>query len=133
MTTATQTAPRRIRLRSPKLSYDMEMLKAMSDETRQMILQFLCTPGAGEMKSYSVTEIAENFRLTASTVSHHLQLLRRAQLVNVRRDGKERLYSLNFDVLRKSVQQFADALATIEVTMVRSAAIREERGELDEP
>jgi DNA-binding transcriptional ArsR family regulator len=94
-----------------------------------MILQFLCTPGAGEMKAFSVTEIAENFKLTASTVSHHLQLLRRAQLVNVRRDGKERLYSLNFDVLRKSVQQFADALGTIETTMVRTAAIREEQEE----
>jgi DNA-binding transcriptional ArsR family regulator len=129
MTTPTSATTRRIRLRSPKLSYDLDMLKAMSDETRQMILQFLCTPGAGEMKAFSVTEIAENFKLTASTVSHHLQLLRRAQLVNVRRDGKERLYSLNFDVLRKSVQQFADALGTIETTMVRTAAIREEQEE----
>jgi DNA-binding transcriptional ArsR family regulator len=72
----------------------------MSDETRQMILQFLCTPGAGEMKAFSVSEIAENFQLTASTVSHHLQMLKRSQLVSVRRDGKERLYSLQFDSYR---------------------------------
>jgi ArsR family transcriptional regulator len=123
------TAPRRVRLRSPKLTYDIELLKAMSDETRQMILQFLCTPGAGEMKSFSVTEISENFKLTASTVSHHLQLLKRAQLVTVRRDGKERLYSLQFDYLRKSVQLFADALQTIDAAVQKNAAARVEAGE----
>ena len=123
---AVSAPPRRVRLRSPKLTYDLDLLKAMSDETRQMILQFLCTPGAGEMKAFSVTEIAENFQLTASTVSHHLQMLKRSQLVTVRRDGKERLYSLQFDYLRKAVQHFADALQTIEVAVQKNAALRNE-------
>ena len=104
----------RIRLRSPKLAFDIEVLKAMADETRQEILQFLCTPGAGKMVEYSVGDIANNFDLTASTVSHHLQLLKRNQLVTVRKVGKERRYSLDWANLKKSVGQFNDLLNLIE-------------------
>lgn len=114
----------RIRLRSPKLVYDIELLKAMADETRQAILQFLCTPGAGEMRAFSVTEIANNFDLTASTVSHHLQQLRRCELVNVAREGKERRYSLNHEHLRKSVGQFNDLLNLIDQAADRAKKLK---------
>lgn len=114
-------ATSRPRLRSPKLTFDVELLRAMADDTRQQILQFLCTPGAGRMESYSVGEIAENFSLTASTVSHHLQLLKRARLVRVQKDGKERLYSLDWDNLRRSVGQFNDLLVMIDRTMQRAS------------
>jgi len=120
----------RIRLRSPKLVYDIELLKAMADETRQKILQFLCTPGAGMMQAHAVGDIARNFDLTASTVSHHLQLLRRCDLVVVKKDGKERLYSLNFEVLRRSVGQFNDLLNLVDQSMERSA--RRTRADNDE-
>lgn len=113
---------RRVRLRSPRLVYDIDLLKAMADDTRQRILQYLCTPGAGEMRPWSVTELADAFDLTASTVSHHLQLLKRADLVRVKRVGKERRYSLNLDTLRKSVGQFNDLLVLIEQATHRAAA-----------
>ncbi len=111
----------RPRVRSPRLVFDIDLLRAMADDTRQRILQFLCTPGAGEMLAYSVTEIADSFDLTASTVSHHLQVLRRARLVRVQQAGKERLYSLDFDHLRRSVGQFNDLLGMIEQTVGRAA------------
>ena len=119
------TKRRTFRLRSPRLVYDIDMLRAMADETRQQILQFLCTPGAGEMRSFSVTEIAANFDLTPSTVSHHLQQLRQSNLVSVRRNGKERRYSLQMDVLRRSVGQFNDLLVLIEQTVERVHAANE--------
>lgn len=112
------------KLRSPKLVFDLDLLKAMADETRQEILQFLCTPGAGEMVAYSVTDIANNFQLTASTVSHHLQLLRRAGLVKVRKRGKERLYWLDLPALRKSVGQFNDLLRLVEQATARAGEQR---------
>lgn len=114
----------RIRLRSPRLVYDIELLRAMADETRQSILQFLCTPGAGEMTDFAVTEIADHFDLTTSTVSHHLQLLRREGLVKMRKAGKERRYSLDFATLRKSVGQFNDLLAMIEQAQARANKLR---------
>lgn len=114
----------RIRLRSPRLVYDVDLLRAMGDETRQAILQFLCTPGAGEMRAFAVTEIADQFELTTSTVSHHLQLLRRAGLVNMEKAGKERRYSLALETLRRSVGQFYDILKMTEDATERAARLR---------
>jgi DNA-binding transcriptional ArsR family regulator len=98
----------------------------MADDTRQSILQFLCTPGAGEMKDFAVTEIADHFDLTTSTVSHHLQLLRREGLVRMKKAGKERHYSLHFENLRKSVGQFNDLLAMIEQAEARARSLAEQ-------
>lgn len=108
-------------LRKPGLNYDIELLRAMADETRQEILRHLCTPGAGQMKAYSVTEIAEQVSLSASTVSHHLQTLRRSGLVEVERHGKERRYSIKLGLLRQSVTQFYDLLNLIEGAMKRAS------------
>ncbi|MFT6398645.1 MAG: DNA-binding transcriptional ArsR family regulator [Bradymonadia bacterium] len=115
----------RIRLRSPRLVYDIDLLRAMADDTRQTILQFLCTPGAGAMRDFAVTEIADHFDLTTSTVSHHLQLLRRVGMVQMQKAGKERRYSLDFDTLRKSVGQFNDLLVMIEQSTDRAKSVIE--------
>lgn len=106
-------AERRFRTTQPVLVFDLELLKAMGDETRSRILRLLCTPEQGYMRPFSVTDIAMNFDLTASTVSHHLQLLKRANLVSVERRGKERYYSLNFDTLHRRVGQFHELLDSI--------------------
>lgn len=116
---------RRFRTTQPVLVFDLELLKAMGDETRSRILRLLCTPEQGYMQPHSVTDIAMNFNLTASTVSHHLQLLKRADLVTVERRGKERYYSLNFDSLRRRVGQFDELLDSIQ------AATEEARSRLD--
>lgn len=113
----------RPRLRSPRLVYDVEMLRAMADDTRQQILQFLCTPGAGEMHPFTVTEIADQFDLTTSTVSHHLQLLRRAGLVQMAKAGKERRYSLDLGAFRRNVGQFNDLLKMVEDATERAARL----------
>jgi ArsR family transcriptional regulator, arsenate/arsenite/antimonite-responsive transcriptional repressor len=68
-----------------------DFLKAMADETRQRILTLL---QQGEM---SVSELAEHFDLTQPTLSHHLAVLRRANLVIVRRAGKYSFYRANPD------------------------------------
>lgn len=111
----------RSRLRSPRLVYDIELLRAMGDETRQEILQFLCTPGAGQMRPFTVTDIADQFELTTSTVSHHLQLLKRAGMVKMEKAGKERRYSLDLENLRRSVGQFNDLLRMIQDATDRAA------------
>jgi DNA-binding transcriptional ArsR family regulator len=51
-----------------------DFVKAMADETRQRILALLQT---GEM---SVSELNEHFTTTQPTLSHHLAVLRRANL-----------------------------------------------------
>ena len=63
--------------------------KAISDETRQKIMKFCCC------NSLSVSEIVEKLEVSQPTVSHHLAILREADLVTVREDGKQTFYSLN--------------------------------------
>jgi ArsR family transcriptional regulator len=63
--------------------------KAISDETRQKIMKICCC------ESISVNEIVEKLDVSQPTVSHHLAILREANLVTTREDGKQTFYSLN--------------------------------------
>ena len=63
--------------------------KAISDETRQKIMNLCCCC------SLSVNEIVEKLDVSQPTVSHHLAILREADLVTIREEGKQTFYSLN--------------------------------------
>jgi DNA-binding transcriptional ArsR family regulator len=63
--------------------------KAISDETRQKIMKICCCT------SISVNEIVEKLDVSQPTVSHHLAILRDANLVTTREEGKQTFYSLN--------------------------------------
>jgi ArsR family transcriptional regulator len=63
--------------------------KAISDETRQKIMNLCCCD------SLSVNEIVEKLDVSQPTVSHHLAILREADLVTVREEGKQTFYLLN--------------------------------------
>ena len=63
--------------------------KAISDETRQKIMNVCCCC------SLSVNEIVEKLDVSQPTVSHHLAILREADLVTIREEGKQTFYSLN--------------------------------------
>ena len=65
--------------------------KSNTDETRQKIMNICCCC------SLSVSEIVEKLDVSQPTVSHHLAILREADLVTVREDGKQTFYSLNQD------------------------------------
>ncbi len=62
---------------------------ALADPTRRTIVEFL---SRGEL---SVGELVEEFPLTQSAISRHLQVLEHAGLVARRRDGQRRFCSLN--------------------------------------
>jgi ArsR family transcriptional regulator, arsenate/arsenite/antimonite-responsive transcriptional repressor len=66
-----------------------DFAKAMADQTRQRILTLLQTD---EM---SVSELNEHFTTTQPTLSHHLAVLRRANLVTARREGRRTFYRAN--------------------------------------
>lgn len=66
-----------------------EFAKAMADETRQHILSILQD---GEMNE---TDIVARLDLTQPTISHHLAILRGANLVQARPEGKYVFYRAN--------------------------------------
>ncbi len=69
------------------------LLRTLSDPTRLRLLGLLQD---GEQ---NVTALRRKLGLPQPTVSHHLALLRSAELVANRRDGKQVFYSLNDPVV----------------------------------
>jgi DNA-binding transcriptional ArsR family regulator len=67
----------------------------VGDLTRRRVLDLLTR---GELP---VRRIAAPFAMTRPAISQHLRILLRAQLVQVRRDGRERFYRLRAMPLRQ--------------------------------
>lgn len=65
-----------------------EIVKAMSNPHRLEILELLA------QGDFSVAEIAEEARISGANASQHLQVLKKAQLVDTRRDGNHVFYRL---------------------------------------
>lgn len=70
------------------------ILTAVGDETRQHLL---CTMLRTPEKAYRVVELAEMVNLSRPAVSHHIQILRRAGVVQMRREGTQIYYYLDPD------------------------------------
>ena len=64
-------------------------LRALADPTRCKILELLREGGR------SVKELAEHFSMSRPAVSKHLSILREAELVASRRQGRQQIYDLN--------------------------------------
>lgn len=77
-----------------------KVFKALSDGTRQQILQLL------EEEQYSVGEIVAKFDLSQPTISRHLSVLKEADLVIDERRGQNVIYRLNHNALADSMRQF---------------------------
>lgn len=77
-------------------------LRALADPTRREILRAL---QRGEL---TAGEIAARFPMTAASVSHHLAVLREAQLVQAERNGRHVIYTLDSTVFQDAMRQLAD-------------------------
>lgn len=66
-----------------------ETLIALADPTRRAILERLTR---GEAR---VTDLAAPFEMSLNSVSKHIRMLERADLVRRRREGREHILSLN--------------------------------------
>jgi DNA-binding transcriptional ArsR family regulator len=76
----------------------------VADPMRQDLVQLLART------ELNVSEIAERVTLSRPTVSHHLNLLRRAGLVRVRKQGREMYYRLNKEPIVATLQGLLDSL-----------------------
>ncbi len=72
-----------------------DFFKVFSDSTR---IRIMCALFEQEL---SVCCIAEILNMEQSTISHQLRILRRENLVKVRRDGKQSFYTLADDHIKK--------------------------------
>ncbi len=70
-----------------------QTFKALSDANRREILRLL------RDGSMTAGEIGEHFSLSGATVSHHLSILREAELILDDKQGKYIYYELNMSVV----------------------------------
>ncbi len=70
-------------------------LKALADPIRREILNML------KKGSLSAGEIVDHFPVTGASISRHLSVLKDADLIRDRRDGKFIYYELNTSVLEE--------------------------------
>ncbi|MFR7592804.1 MAG: ArsR/SmtB family transcription factor [Longibaculum sp.] len=83
-----------------EILYDVaELFKVFGDSTR---IKIICALFESEMCVY---DLAATLQMTQSAISHQLRILKNANLVKFRRDGKMIYYSLDDE----HVQQIFDA------------------------
>jgi len=71
---------------------------ALADPNRQKILTAL------RKSELPVSAIAKDLKITSATLSHHLDVLRRAGLVSSRRDGRQIFYELNLSIAEEVIE-----------------------------
>jgi ArsR family transcriptional regulator, arsenate/arsenite/antimonite-responsive transcriptional repressor len=76
------------------------LFKALNDPTRREILEML------KKKDLTAGEIADAFEISRPSISHHLDLLKQAGLVESVRDGQFITYSLNMTVVDDILKWF---------------------------
>ena len=77
--------------------------EALSDKTRREILELL------RSRPHTAGEIADQFSLSASTVSHHLSVLKQGGFIRSQKRAQTIIYSLNtaaFQEIMKFVSGF---------------------------
>lgn len=74
--------------------------KAMADPTRRQILQLL------QRGDLTAGEIADQFQISKPSISHHLNMLKQAELVLDVRRGQNIVYSLNTTVFEEVLGWF---------------------------
>ena len=75
-----------------------QAFKALNDPIRRKILELL------KEKDMNAGEIADNFNISKPSISHHLDILRQADLVVSIKNGQFVNYSLNTTVLDDIIQ-----------------------------
>lgn len=84
---------------------ELTFAKALADDTRQKIMSTCCC------RWCSVGELVEEVGVSQPTVSHHLAVLKEAGLVHVKRQGRQRLYSLNQEAVVRCCGQLVVTFA----------------------
>ncbi|HQY10581.1 MAG: autorepressor SdpR family transcription factor [Ferruginibacter sp.] len=78
------------------------LFKALNDKTRREILEHL------KKGDLTAGEIANLFSISKPSISHHLDLLKQAGLVQSVKEGQFIKYSLNTTVMDEIIKWFVD-------------------------
>ena len=80
------------------------LFKALKDPTRRKILKML------QGSDQTAGEIADAFDISKPSISHHLDVLKQADLIRGQRDGQFITYSINTTVLEEAANWFIEII-----------------------
>ncbi len=83
-----------------------DTFKALSDPTRRQIIQLL------KERDMTAGEISDHFSISKPSISHHLNILKQARIVQDERQGQNMLYSLNLTVIQEAMGWFLGMIGT---------------------
>jgi ArsR family transcriptional regulator len=75
-----------------------DVWSAVADKTRRQILGML------RQKSMTAGEISDCFDMSKPSISHHLDILQEAGLIDYEKDGNRRIYTLNMTVWQEFIE-----------------------------
>lgn len=95
----------------------IEIFKALADEARLKILEALRRPGCcsctavpSHEPGMCVCDVVEAIGLSQPTVSHHLAILERAELIESKKIGRWMYYRRNEPFIEKLGKEFGEVL-----------------------
>ncbi len=74
-----------------------KLFQALADPTRRKIVQLL------KKQDQTPSDLLQKMKISQPTLSHHLDILKRANLIDGTREGQYIRYSLNMSVFQLSV------------------------------
>lgn len=74
-------------------------IQALADANRRKILDLL------KKSELPAGDINKKLDITGATLSHHLDVLKRAGLISGRKEGQQVIYSLNLSVFEEAAEQ----------------------------
>lgn len=95
-----------------------KIFKALADKNRRKILTLLKN---GE---FSVNDLLKGFDITQATLSNHLSVLKRANLIESRVVGKQRIYSIKHEILQAFAENISKFAGSLDKSFVDEIEIR---------
>ena len=89
-------ANKEIRQLTKEIEQSRKILIALGDEMRQHLI--LVMMQSGDCSGMRVNDIADQTRLSRPAVSHHLQIMKDAGIVKVRKEGTKNYYYFDADM-----------------------------------
>lgn len=94
------------------------LFKALNDQTRREILELL------KDRDLNAGEIAEHFDISKPSISHHLDLLKQAGLIEAEKSGQFITYSLNTTVVDEILKWVLQFKTTGELKKIKVHGLR---------
>ena len=87
----------KVKFSSEKLQYSCNLMRALAHPLRLKILEFI-----DKNETTNVNRIYNTLKIEQSITSQHLKILRLADVVHARRDGKLVHYSINYPIVERA-------------------------------